>query len=290
MTTVTVVAPGPMATIQDLGRSGYAHVGVPASGAADRAAMMLANRLVGNREGAATIEATLGGLRIRTDEPLLVSVTGAGTNVTVGDIPIGVNAAVTLRPDAELIVGAPEWGCRNYVAVRGGFDVPGVLSSRSTDTLSGLGPPPLAAGTTLPVGADTDQWPAITDAPTDNRHAAVQTLEVTPGPRASYVAAPQALVDGEWTVSADSNRVGVRLLRPEGADAPLLLHRDNAGELPSEGVAHGSVQVPPTGRPILFLADHPVTGGYPVIAVLTPASIGAAAQLTAGCRVRFRIR
>ncbi|GAA1481335.1 biotin-dependent carboxyltransferase family protein [Gordonia sinesedis] len=290
MTALTIVAPGPLATVQDLGRPGYAHVGVPHSGGADRASMTRANRLVGNDEHAATIETTLGGLRLRADSTVLAAVTGAVTRVTVDGVAAGIDAALTLHAGSELTIETPTWGCRNYLAVRGGIDVPPVLGSRSTDLLSGLGPAPLTAGTSLAVGDDAREWPAATDAPVDYEHAEIVTLDVSPGPRASSVVAPEHLSVGEWSVSGDSNRVGVRLLRPDGSDDPVLRHRDEGGELRSEGMPLGAVQIPPSGRPVLFLADHPVTGGYPVVAVLRPASIDAAAQLVAGTRVRFRMR
>ncbi|WP_168706065.1 5-oxoprolinase subunit C family protein [Gordonia paraffinivorans] len=290
MTTVTVVATGPLATIQDLGRSGYAHLGVPCSGGADRASLRLANRLVGNRESAATIESTLGGLRVRADGNALAVVTGADAVVRVNGTPVGLGAAVVLRAGDELSVDPPRWGLRNYLAVRGGFDVTPVLGSRSTDTLSGLGPAPLAADTRLPVGSETDEWPPTQTAPPNTEHPPVVELEVHEGPRTDHLVTASDLYAGTWVVGADSNRVGVRLDRPGDSPHPLLEHQPDAGELRSEGVAHGSVQVPPSGRPVLFLADHPVTGGYPVVAVLSAESVDLAAQLAPGSEIRFRAR
>ncbi|MET9203001.1 allophanate hydrolase subunit 2 family protein, partial [Gordonia sp. NPDC003585] len=130
MTVVTVVATGPLATIQDLGRPGYAHLGVPGSGGADRAALTLANRLVGNRISAAAVESTFGGLRLRADTDVLVAVTGAEATVRLAGTPVGLAAGIVLRAGGELTVDPPTWGCRNYLAVRGGFDVPAVLGSR----------------------------------------------------------------------------------------------------------------------------------------------------------------
>ncbi|MGC5248773.1 biotin-dependent carboxyltransferase family protein [Gordonia sp. DT219] len=290
MTVIEVITPGPFATIQDLGRPGLAHLGVPQSGAADRASMTLANRLVGNQESAATIETTLGGLRIRAHHRAVVAVTGAGAPVTVDDAPVGLGAAIIIESGAQLALGPPAWGCRNYVAVRGGVHAPAVLGSRATDTLSGLGPAPLRAGDRLAIGSETGEWPAITHAPLPGTPTGVVELEVTAGPRADRLRRAADLAVGEWEVSTEADRVGVRLLRPDGAAAPVPAHRDDVGELRSEGVAHGSVQVPPNGAPVIFLADHPVTGGYPVVAVLTAASISRAAQLIAGNRVRFRSR
>lgn len=287
---VTVVAPGPLATVQDLGRAGYAHLGVPVSGGADRGALTLANRLVGNPESAAVIETTLGGLHIRLHGDVLMAVTGARAEVRVDGIPVGVDAALPVSDGAEVTIESPTRGCRNYVAIRGGIDVPLVLGSRSTDTLSDLGPPALRAGTELPVGQPTEDWPATSSAPRAAADSAVTELEATEGPRRDHVQTPAHLTRGVWVVGADSNRVGVRLSRPEDSDDPLVVHRADTAELASEGIPHGAVQIPPSGRPVVFLADHPVTGGYPVVAVLTAASSDRAAQLVAGDRVRFRIR
>ncbi|SDU58448.1 biotin-dependent carboxyltransferase family protein [Gordonia westfalica] len=290
MTTLTVLATGPLATFQDRGRHGYAHLGVPTSGGADRGSLMLANRLVGNDESAATIEVTLGGLRVRADGDVLAVVTGADTAVRHNGVPVGLAAAVVLHEGDELAVDPPSWGLRNYLAVRGGFDVEPVLGSRSTDTLSGLGPPALTANLRVRVGHAAGEWPSAESAPPNTEHPRIVVLEAHQGPRADLLTAPRALYSGTWLVSADSNRVGVRIDRAEGSSYPLLTHRDDAGEMRSEGVAHGSVQVPPSGRPVLFLADHPVTGGYPVAAVLTDAAIDLAAQLVPGTEIRFRRR
>ncbi|WLP91997.1 biotin-dependent carboxyltransferase family protein [Gordonia sp. NB41Y] len=287
MTLIEIVAPGPLATIQDRGRPGYAHVGVPRSGAADRPSMDLANRLVGNDDSAAVIEATLGGLRIRTDTTVLVAVTGAPVPVRAGGLSVAVGTAVPLPAGAELALGTPAHGCRTYVSVRGGFDVATTLGSRSTDTLSGLGPAPLSPGDVVGVGDLHGPWPAATEAPLDSTHPDVTRLTTRAGPRRGYLADPSGLFTGEWVATAHSNRVGVRVTRPTGSAAPVLRHRADMPELRSEGVAHGSVQIPPGGEPVIFLADHPVTGGYPVVAVLTASASGRAAQLAAGDRVRF---
>lgn len=290
MTSLTVLATGPLATVQDAGRPGYAHLGVPRSGAADRAAHALANRLVGNPESAAVVETTLGGLRIRADSDVLVAATGADTVVRRNGIPAGLAAALVLRAGDELSLDAPTWGLRNYVAVRGGIDVEPVLGSRSTDTLSGLGPPPLDTGALLPLGHAAGDWPTTWSAPADNEHPQVVVLDCHTGPRADHLAAPADVCVGSWVVGTDSNRVGVRVDRAEGSGLPLLTHRDGAAELRSEGIAHGSIQVPPSGRPVIFLADHPVTGGYPVAAVLTAEAVDLAAQVAPGSEIRFRQR
>jgi biotin-dependent carboxylase-like uncharacterized protein len=277
-----VVAPGPLATVQDAGRPGWAAIGVPRSGAADRAAHDLANRLVGNRPGAATVEATAGGLRLRAERTALVAVTGAPVPLTVAGRAAPLNAPVTVPAGAELVLGSPRVGLRCYVAVRGGVDVPPVLGSRSTDRLSGLGPEPLRAGAVLAIGADAGEEPIVDVAPV-RPPSERPVLRVLPGPRRDWLVADawtRLLSDG-WTVSADSDRVGLRLTGPR-------LERSRDDELPSEGLVPGAVQVPPDGAPVLFLADHPVTGGYPVLAVVVTADVPAAAQLRPGDEVRFR--
>lgn len=285
--TLTVVTTGPLSTVQDLGRPGFAHLGVPRSGAADLPSLALANRLVGNVDGAAVVEVTLGGWSARARGSMLVAVTGPPTRVRIEGMEVGSHSAIRLS-DGDLIeVLAPGRGVRNYVAVRGGFDAARELDSRSTDTLSGLGPPPLRRGTVLVVGDDVAEWPAIEFAPVGTLPEVAQLIAI-PGPRDDRVADLDVLTVGHWTVAAASNRVGVRLDRNDGS--PLPQHRPGLPELLSEGVPLGGVQVPPSGLPVLFLADHPVTGGYPVVAVLTPESTARAAQLATGDAVRLLLR
>lgn len=279
---LTVLDPGPLATVQDRGRTGYAGIGVPRSGAADAAAADLANRLVGNLDAAAVVEATAGGLRVRAERALLVAVTGAPAPVTVDGRPAPFGAPFPLGAGGGLGLGTPPVGLRTYLAVRGGIDVPPVLGSRSTDTLSGLGPAPLKAGDRLPVGDLRGEEPFVDVAPLRPPSPA-PVLRVLPGPRRDWLA-PAAWTDlttRPWTVTANSNRVGLRL------DGPRLT-RAREDELPSEGLVPGAVQVPPDGAPVLFLADHPVTGGYPVLAVVTTADLPAAAQLRPGDTLTFR--
>ncbi|WP_305852307.1 biotin-dependent carboxyltransferase family protein [Blastococcus sp. PRF04-17] len=279
---LTVLATGPRATVQDRGRRGWASIGVTASGAADRAAADLANRLVGNAPAAAVVEATAGGLRVRAERTLLVAVTGAPAGVRVDGRPAPFDAPLPLAAGRVLDLQLPPVGLRTYLAVRGGVDVPPVLGSRSTDTLSGLGPAPLRAGDRLPVGDLAAGEPFVDVAPV-RQPSSSPVLAVLPGPRRDWLepAAWDALTRQPWEVTADSNRVGLRLSGP-------ALARARTGELPSEGLVPGAVQVPPDGAPVLFLVDHPVTGGYPVLAVVTSADLSAAAQLRPGDTVRFR--
>jgi biotin-dependent carboxylase-like uncharacterized protein len=279
---LTVLAAGPLTTVQDHGRPGFASIGVPRSGAADAEAADLANRLVGNAPSAAVVEVTAGGLRVRAERTLLVAVTGAPAPVTVGGRAAPSDAPLTLAPGTVLALGVPRVGLRTYLSVRGGIGVPAVLGSRSTDTLSGLGPPPLSPGDRLPVGDLRAEEPVVDVAPV-RPPSSRPVLGVLPGPRRDWLdpAAWTALTTHEWTVTADSNRVGLRLGGP-------VLGRVRTDELPSEGLVPGALQVSPDGVPVLFLADHPVTGGYPVLAVVRTADLPAAAQLRPGDTVRFR--
>ncbi len=278
-----VVRPGFAATVQDLGRPGLAAMGVGRSGAADRGALRLANRLVGNPETHAALEVTLGGLALRATGLTTVAVTGADCPITVSGRAFGLNAPITLRAGDELTLGTASLGLRCYVAVRGGIDVPPVLGSRSTDTLGKLGPPPLSAGLTLPVGEVVAGFPLVDLAP-QPALPAEPVLRVTPGPRLDWFAseALDALVSTVYTVTPDSNRIGIRLSAPP-------LERTRHDELPSEACVPGSLQVPPSGTPILFHADHPTTGGYPVIAVVDEDDLDLAAQLRPGQHLRFRL-
>ena len=210
--------------------------------------------------------------------------TGAPAPATVDGLPVGYAAPFLVRDGAVLELGRPTSGLRTYVSVRGGVMVHAVLGSRSYDTLSRIGPPPLRDGDVLPVGRPDGQL-LVDVAPVAALASGSVTLQLTPGPRSDWVPGLDALTEGRWTVDAASDRVGVRL------DGEPVARADDfeGSELPSEGVVRGAVQVPADGRPVLFLADHPVTGGYPVVAVLTSRSVDAAAQLVAGQEVRLRL-
>jgi len=281
MRALTVLATGPLTTVQDDGRPGQAALGVGRSGACDRGSAALANRLVGNPATAAVLEVTLGGLAVRAEGDLLVVTTGARC-------PGAPHAAPSiLRAGQELRLGAPDSGLRSYLAVRGGIAVPPVLGSRATDLLSGLGPAVVAAGDVLPVGQPSAALPGVDLAPVADPPAHEVSVAVSPGPRADWFGAAgwAALTGQAWRVTSESNRVGLRLDGP-----PLTRLRE--GELPSEGMVRGALQMPPSGAPVLFLADHPTTGGYPVIGYVADlprsSDVDRCAQLRPGQSVRFR--
>lgn len=283
MSALEVLAPGPLATVQDLGRPGRAHLGVGTSGACDRGALRRANRLVGNPEGAAGIEATYGGLVLRARGRLIVALTGARASVLVGAVPAAMDAPLDLADGAVVRVEAPATGLRTYVAVRGGLDVPVVLGSRSRDLLAGLGPPPLRPGDLLPVGSTARAWAPVDLAPGPQLPGDEAVLRVVLGPHDDWFTAESVrrLGNAAYEVTSQSSRIGLRLAGP-------TLDRARPGELPSEGLLPGAVQVPPSGLATILLADHPVTGGYPVVAVVRDADLDRAGQLRPGQRVRLR--
>lgn len=294
---LAVRKPGLQATVQDLGRPGFASLGVSSTGAMDRGALRRANRLVGNAEGAAGIELLFGGLELEalTDQVLAVAGAPVPLQITPGedskeDIQRttaarhpACDAPFALLAGERLTVGTPTAGLRSYIGVRGGLGGPDALGSRSTDTMSGIGPELLEAGTILPVHAakpgSVVGHPEVSPLPIQD---GATVLRVVPGPRQDWFSTDtlQDFLAQEWTVTPKSNRIGLRL-----NGQPLSRSRD--GELASEGTVRGAVQVPPEGQPVLFLSDHPVTGGYPVIAVVVHADLDKAAQLPPGTTVRF---
>ncbi|MEY9952555.1 biotin-dependent carboxyltransferase family protein [Leifsonia sp. EB34] len=299
MTGLRILRPGPLALVEDLGRPGLAAVGVSPSGALDRGALGLANRLVGNAVDAAGLELLLGGFAARFESAAWFAVTGAATRITLDGHPIDPDTVVHAAAGAELRIAPPVAGVRSYLAVRGGFAVEAVLGSRSRDTLSGLGPAPLAEGDLLLFGAEPSRpVPAVDFVPVADLGDGTVEVRAHRGPRADWFtpAAVDAFFSVEWRASAEGDRVGVRLDPPRvpaharGVDPapPLLLERAVHDELPSEPMVVGAVQVSPDARPTVLLADHPVTGGYPVIAVVAARSLDAFAQLRPGQPLHFR--
>ena len=276
-----VLDAGALTTVQDAGRPGLAHLGVPRSGWLDPEAATLANRLVGNPEGAAVLECVLGGLAVEVPAAVTVAVTGAECAVHVGRRAAHHGAAVSVPAGGVVSVGAATRGVRCYLAVAGGIAVDPVLGSRATDTLSGLGPAVVTPGSVLPVGpAVALPSGAVAPAPVPGGAA---VLRCGPGPRRDWFTeeALRTLTTSAYQVGPDSDRVGLRLGGP-------ALPRAVTGELASEGLVLGAVQVPADGRPLVFLNDHPTTGGYPVLAVVDRSDLGRCAQLRPGNEVRFR--
>ncbi len=281
---LTVLRALPATTIQDLGRPGLLHLGVPCSGAADRPAARRANQLVGNPDGAAVIEATLGGMTLRFEHDAVFALTGAPAPSRLDDAAIATGVPHRVRAGQVLKLGVPGSGLRTYVAVGGGIDTEPVLGSRSTDTLLGIGPAPLRAGDELPIGAAVRAAEPLITRLDEPPAADPPLLHVVIGPREDQLtrAALATLLVASYTVTPQADRVGMRLA------GPRLDWAVPGEQLPSEPLAPGSIQVPPDGRPIVLLVDHPSVGGYPVVAVLSDAALAAAAQLRPGRLVGFR--
>ncbi len=282
---LTVVSPGMLTLIQDAGRPGFGSSGVGRSGAFDRAALRQANALVGNEPETSVLEVLGGGLQLRATRDHVVAVTGAVGPIHIGGDPVEHGRAVRVPADRELTLSAFDVGLRAYVSIAGGIEIDPVLGSRSTDTLSGLGPPALAAADVLRVGFPVPA-PEFMDVP-----ALITTgttsVDVILGPRDDWFvpAAAARLLASAWTASSTSNRIGIRLEGPG-----LERSHDSAvqGELPSEPCVFGSVQVTSAGSPVVLGPDHPVTGGYPVIAVVVDRHLDRLAQLRPGETLRFR--
>ncbi|GLE51167.1 5-oxoprolinase/urea amidolyase family protein [Mycobacterium montefiorense] len=282
MTTLEILRTGPLAIVQDLGRVGQARLGVGRSGAADRRSHKLANRLVANPDDRATVEVAFGGFAARVHGgDVDIAVTGADTDPSVNGIKFGTNSIHHVRDGQVISLGTPRAGLRTYLAVRGGISVEPVLGSRSYDVMSAIGPSPLAPGDQLPVGAHTDEYPELDQAPVAAISLEAVELLVVPGPRDDWFVDPDVLVHTDWVASDRSDRVGMRLVgRP-------LQYRFPDRQLPSEGATRGAIQVPPNGLPVILGPDHPITGGYPVVGVVIDEDIDKVAQVRAGQQVRL---
>jgi biotin-dependent carboxylase-like uncharacterized protein len=278
---IEVLRPGPFTTIQDLGRPGWAHLGVPRSGAADDPSLRLANRLVGNPEDLAALETTVSGPRLRFEEDCAVAVTGAESRVRLDRRECELNVRIEVRAGETLSIGAARVGLRNYVAFGGGIHAPRTLGSSSHDVLTKLGPPPLVAGDRLRLGKQPRAALPLAATPMGPPEAE-PSLPLALGPRDDWFpdSTIELLAAASFTVGGESNRIGLRL------DGPPLLRADDR-ELLSEALMPGALQVPPNGAPILMLVDHPTTGGYPVIGQIDSDNLAIAAQLRPGQIVRF---
>ncbi len=290
---VKVIDAGLQTLFQDTGRAGHGDIGVNSSGAVDRASAWAANDVVGNASSATVLE-NIGGIGLEALVDTAVCVTGAQATVSIGrrtvelGSPVQVKAGQTLQ--VEPLGGAGN-GLRNYVAVRGGLVTDKVLDSSSTDVLSRLGPQPVSTGDVLKAGRRTAK--ASVGAATTNPFDGTNVLRCVAGPREDWFSSEelQRFTELEWTVTGQSNRVGLRLALPAGEDGaePTPLQRSRDGELASEGMVSGSIQVPPNGLPVVFMADHPVTGGYPVIATVIDKDLDKAGQFAPGDTVRFEL-
>ena len=277
-----VVDAGARTTFQDLGRPGYAALGVGASGAADLTSLRLANRLTANDDAAAALEVVIGGLVLRALATVRLALTGAPRPARTDTREVAMNTPFVMQRGETLHLGYGPRGVYTYLAVHGGFVAEQVLGSSSTDVLGGIGPAPIAIGDRLMVGPPLARAHLVDTAPVPDIADPVE-LHVLAGPRRDWFG-PDALDDlcaSPYTVMPASNRVALRL-------SGTRIERVIEAELASEGVVVGAVQIPPDGMPVVFGADHPTTGGYPVLAVVVARDLGAAAQAAPGSLVRFR--
>ncbi len=279
--TFTVIATGPQALLQDLGRGDYAAMGVTASGAFDRAALRRGNRILGNLEDTAGLEVLIGGLQLRADDTHTVCVTGAVGPADVDGRPIPHEQPITVTRGQTFSLGTVVIGMRSYVAVSGGWDAAAVLGSKSTDTLAHLGPRPAAVGDCLPVGR-TRRMGTGGGEPDSRLGVGDLAMRIVLGPHTDWfdTGAISALLGESWTAGLQSNRVGIRL------DGPVL-SRVIARELPPTPCLRGAIQITANGQPIVFGPDHPVTGGYPVIATVIDADTDMLGQMRPGQAVHF---
>jgi KipI family sensor histidine kinase inhibitor len=279
------------ALFQDLGRPAQAPQGVSVSGALDRYSLSEANLCVGNPPGAAAVEIAYGGFAVRAGLPVTLAVAGAPAPLKIltaegRSLPAPHGRPFALDAGDELTLAVPPEGTRSYLALRGGFAVKTTLGSAATDTLARVGPPPIHEGDLLLAenGPCAAVDPFRPPPPSLPKPSDTVVIDVAPGPREDWLTpdALRLLLDQPWEVTSETSRVGARL---RGAQH---LTRQEMKELPSEGTPRGAIQVPHSGEPVLFLADHPVTGGYPVIAVVARHHLDLAGQVPIGARIRFR--
>ncbi|CAA9261532.1 MAG: Allophanate hydrolase 2 subunit 2 [uncultured Chthoniobacterales bacterium] len=296
---IHVLSPGFLTTVQDNGRGGYRNAGVASGGALDSYALKIANWLVGNDASAAGVEVTLGGVRLRFADARVITWCGGKFDVRVGGTPMSPGRPVLTRAGDELTIQRPEIGCRAWLAISGGVDVPSVLGSRSTDLrakFGGVEGRALQPNDVLQLGPNPQRSRELIVALEPAREASwfAPPEWAAPATRAPVLrvmrggewlrfdpASREALLRETFTVTPHADRMGVRL------EGPALHHRGD--ELPSEPVAAGTIQVPPSGEPILLLPDCQTIGGYPKLAHVITVDLPLAAQLRPGDRVRFEL-
>ena len=283
MSALTIVRPGMLTTVQDLGRWGSQHLGVPVAGPMDWYSHRVANRLVGNPDEAAALEVTLLGPEIATNADVVCAVAGAAFDLACGDRPMPLNMPFVLRRGDRLRFLGRGAGARATLAVAGGIDTEEVLGSRATSLTSRMGPfggRALAAGDVLPIGALLRlERPAPRVLPMPGGGTRLRVL-MGPHDERFTVEAREALTAGRYTLTLESNRMGYRL------DGAVLAAAD-ATDMLSDATPLGSLQVPPSGLPILLMADRQTTGGYPKIATVITADLPLAGQLAPGDWIEF---
>lgn len=288
MNALTVLAPGLLTTVQDLGREGYGPIGVSPSGAADALSLRVGNKLVGNPEGAAGLEMTLLGGTFQFSQDTIVAATGADFGATIEELAIWQYAAVSVKAGQDLKFGPTKSGARAYLCVRGGIAVAEFLGSRSTHLLSGLGGfggRALRKSDVLPIG-ETATWPSTKNLSEELRLAFAprKTIRVTHGPQWDRFskATQEVFLRQVYVVTEEANRMGIRL---KGTQFELT----SGGEMLTEGVSLGAIQVTPGGQPIILFVEQQTTGGYPKIANVIAADLSSIGQLRPRDEIRFEL-
>ena len=284
---IEVLHPGLLTTVQDLGRTGYQRFGVSVSGAVDPRSAAVANILAGNPDGEAVLECTVLGPQLRFDAPAVIAVTGADLGPTLDGVPVENYRALRVQAGQTLRFTGPKCGCRAYLAVSGGLDVPEVMGSRSTYMKAKIGGwhgRKLEKGDVLPLRAPGTEPKALENraiAP-EFRGRSEYTLRVVMGPQddAFTPGGVSAFLSGVYTVTPEFDRMGCRMEGPE-------IEHAGSADILSDGIAFGAVQVPDSGQPIVMLADRQTTGGYTKIANVISADFRILGQLKSGDRVRF---
>lgn len=276
---IEVIHPGMLTTIQDLGRYGFMDQGIPVSGAVDAFSMRIANILVGNAEGEAVLEMTMLGATLQFTEDAVIAVTGADMQLTINGQSCAMNQAWSLQKGSILQLGYAVTGCRSYLAVRGGLEIEPVMGSRSTYVpykIGGYQGRALVKGDTLEIAGRSMHPPVLkTYTPFSDR----KKIRVVKGPQTEAFAGEE-LVQGEYVIGKDSNRMACRL---QGTPIGLVAGAD----IVSDGITTGSIQVTNEGQPIVMLADHQTTGGYAKIGTVISADIPLLAQKKPGETVEF---
>lgn len=269
-------------TLQDQGRVGYANIAVPTSGAFDQKAHQMANRLIGNFPDTCVIESLRASYEFTTNSELVISVTGAPVSVQVDGREHEMFRAVFVPAGSVVNVKPGNLGMRTYLAIRGGVTGNRIMGSYSFDELSQLGTPPIRPGNQFEIQEKVAGSISMEYLPgSEVSELDVVELEAMPAPRWSSFKNSDILFSSEYQVTSAVNRVGMRLVGPE-------LVWNSQTRLASEGVVIGAIQIPVDGMPLIFGPDHPTTGGYPVIAVVSRKSLNLLAQTAPGTNVRFR--
>ncbi|MBW3164130.1 biotin-dependent carboxyltransferase family protein [Ferrimonas balearica] len=282
-----IISAGALTTVQDLGRTGFRHLGIPRSGAMDRLAAAIANLLLAQPAGAAVLEYNLVGPTIQFSRPTVISLTGGGVHARLNGLEVPMHQPIVVPAKARLAIGPLHYGCRGYLAIKGGWEVPAQLGSCATLVSAGLGGldgRAIARDDALPYGEFHGPVPKGIGArvPRNNRsREAPAPIKVIAGPQADRIEGGlEALCERVYRLSADSDRMGCRLV------GPALVQLDSHEPI-TEGAVPGAIQLPPDGQPIVLMADSQPTGGYPKVAVVTSVDLPKLAQARPGDPLRF---